>query len=291
MQTWLAISNASAGSSDDDTIASALAVLRERAEVRHVATSSPDDLATALADHPDVDLVVAMGGDGSLHAVVQELHDAGRLPETPVGLVPLGTGNDFARTVELPEDPLEATRALVAGEVRRIDLIVDGSDTVVVNAAHIGLGADGAARAAPVKPILGPLAYALGSASTLFSKGAKVRITIDGRVLGGRVAQAAVGNGRFVGGGGELLPEAVVDDGLMDVAVAFASTVRQRITYALHLSRGTHPEQEFVHYTRARSVQVIGEGTRCTTDGELTDPQAEHRWRIVPGGLAMRLPA
>src|SRR5690606_2374198 len=110
-------------------------------------------------------------------------------------------------------------------------------------------------------------------------------------VLSGRVAQAAVGNGRFVGGGGELLPDAVVDDGLMDVAVAFASTVRQRISYVLHLRRGTHPEQDFVHYTRATSVHIVGEGTRCTTDGELTEPQAEHQWRLVPGGLAMRLPA
>jgi len=289
--TYLAISNASAGSSDEATIASVLEVLRESADVEHVATRDPEHLAETLAEHPDVDLVVSMGGDGSLHAVVQALHDADRLARTPVGLVPLGTGNDFARTLELDESPVAAARDLAAGTVRRIDLLTDGAGVVVVNAAHVGIGAEAAARAEPFKRFLGPLAYAVGAVSTLFTKAADVRVTIDGKQLEGRVAQVAVGNGRFVGGGGELLPRAIIDDGHMDVAVAFAATVRQRILYALHLSRGTHPDQDFVHYTRATSVQVTGEHTRCTTDGELSDPRAEHRWDIVPGGLAMQLPA
>jgi len=145
--------------------------------------------------------------------------------------------------------------------------------------------------AAPVKGFLGPVAYAVGAVSTLFSPTPRLRVTVDDRVLRGRIAQVAVGNGRFVGGGGELLPHARVDDGLMDVMVAFASSVPRRVAYALHLRRGTHPDQEFVDYTTARSVRVAGDSLRCTTDGELTEPRAEHTWRVVPGGLAMRLPA
>lgn len=290
MHTWLAISNASAGSSDEETIAAVLAVLRGTAEVEHVATTDPDDLAARLAEHPDVDLVVSLGGDGSLHAVVQALHDADRLAATPVGLVPFGTGNDFARTLDLPEDPLDAAHALARGRVRRIDLLVDGSGTVVVNAAHVGIGAEAAARAEPFKKLLGPLAYAIGAVSTLFTRSSHARVTIDDDQLHGHVAQVAVGNGRFVGGGGELLPRAVVDDGKMDVAVAFASSTVTRILYALHLRRGTHPDQDFVHYTRATSVHVTGEHMRCTTDGELTDPAGEHGWQVMAGALAMRLP-
>lgn len=291
MNSWLAVSNAQAGSSDEAVIAEVLEVLREAAEVEHVATEDPDHLARTLAEHPDVDLIVSMGGDGSLHAVVQALHDAGRLPGTPVGLVPLGTGNDFARTLELAEDPVAAARDLAAGWVRTIDLVLDSTGTVVVNAAHVGIGAEAAARAEPVKPALGPLAYVLGAISTLFTPSADVHVTIDDRTLSGRVAQVAVGNGRFVGGGGELLPKAVVDDGLMDVAVAFAARFPQRIAYALHLRRGTHPNADFVHYTRATSVRVTGDAVRCTTDGELTDPRSEHGWRMLADGLAMRLPA
>ncbi|MTB88425.1 YegS/Rv2252/BmrU family lipid kinase [Aeromicrobium senzhongii] len=290
MNSWLAVSNAGAGSSDETVIEEALGALRHAADVEHVATKDPDDLARTLAEHPDVDLVVAMGGDGSLHAVVQALYDAGRLPGTAVGLVPLGTGNDFARTLELDEDPVLAARDLGAGTERDIDLIVDDHDIVVVNAAHVGIGAEAAARAEPVKWALGPLAYVLGALSTLFTRGADVHVTIDDRTLSGQVAQVAVGNGRFVGGGGELLPRAVIDDGLMDVAVAFAGRVPQRIAYALHLRRGTHPGADFVHYTRATSVKVVGEAVRCTTDGELTEMRTEHAWAVTPGGLRMRLP-
>lgn len=291
MNSWLVISNANAGSSDEAVIAQILDILREAARVEHVATEDPDHLARTLAEHPDADLVVSLGGDGSLHAVVQALHDADRLPGTPVGLVPLGTGNDFARTLALADDPVTAARDLVTGAVRPIDLVVDATGTVVVNAAHVGIGAEAAARAEPVKPALGPVAYVLGAVSTLFTPSADVHITIDDRTLSGRVAQVAVGNGRFVGGGGELLPKAVVDDGLMDVAVAFAARLPQRIAYALRLRRGTHPDADFVHYTRATTVRVEGDAVRCTTDGELTEPRPEHGWEIQPGGLAMCLPA
>lgn len=290
MDTWLAIGNASAGTSDEETIAQVLTCLREFARVDYVATEGPDDLARELADHDDAGLVAVLGGDGSLHAVVQALYDADRLDRTVVGLVPLGTGNDFARTLELPDDPVGSARALAEGTDRAIDLIVDGDDHVVVNAAHLGLGAQAAERSAPVKPVLGPLAYAAGAVSTLFSRTPRLRVRIDDRELGGRIAQVAVGNGRFVGGGGELLPHALVDDGLMDVAVVFASTVPRRIAYALHLSRGTHADEDYVEYTTARRVRVDSAPLGCTSDGELTGPSAVHSWRIVPGALTMRLP-
>lgn len=286
----MAISNSGAGTSDQTVVHRCLAAMREHVEVDHVVTTDLDDLDAALAAHPDAPVVVTMGGDGSIHAVVQALFAADRLPRTAVALVPLGTGNDFARTLGLPEDPVEAARAAAAGVERPLDLIVDGTGVVVVNAAHVGIGAEAAARARPMKKVLGPVAYAVGALTTLFTPSARLQVRLDDRRLSGRIAQVAVGNGRFVGGGGELLPHASVDDGVMDVAVAFASSTRQRVLYALHLHRGDHPEQEFVEYTTAHTVEVRGDDLRCTTDGELTERRPEHRWRIVPAGWAMRLP-
>lgn len=290
MARWLAISNAGAGTSTDETVRACLAVWREAHTVDHAATADRDDLDRTLAAHPDVTVVVAMGGDGTVHAVVQSLHDAGRLGSVDVALVPLGTGNDFARTLGLPEDPIAAARALRSASRRTIDLIVDGEDRVVVNAAHVGIGADAAARAHPIKPVLGRVAYAVGALTTLFVRSPRLDVTIDDEVLAGRIAQVAVGNGRFVGGGGELLPHARIDDGVMDVAVAFASTVPRRIVYALTLRRGRHPGQDFVEYTTAVSVEVRGADLRCTTDGELGDPQPVHGWRLLPSAWSMLLP-
>ena len=81
------------------------------------------------------------------------LRTAGRLAQVVIGLVPLGTGNDFAATLELPDVPIEAAAVITAGRTRQIDLIIDGQDEVVVNAAHIGIGAEAAKAARPWKKI------------------------------------------------------------------------------------------------------------------------------------------
>ena len=226
MNRLLAIANAEAGTADDQSVEAALDVLRADADVTLVRTASPGDLDQALAEHPDVDGVVAMGGDGSVHAVVAAMHAADRLTGAFVAVIPLGTGNDFAHTIGLPDDPADAARLVSDGAVREFDLIIDRQDRVVVNAAHIGVGAEAAAAAVPWKKRFGPVGYVIGSLvaglRALVKPGARVEITVDGKRLPGhRVVQVAVGNGRFVGGGTLLLPGADPADGLLDVAVSY----------------------------------------------------------------------
>lgn len=289
MKQLLVVTNSTAGSHSELLETEIVAVLSESWDVSVADTSTPQELDAVLRQHPDVDVVAALGGDGSLHAVVQALSDTGRLPRTAVAVIPMGTGNDFARTINLPVDPVDAAKEVATGTIRPIDLI-HGNGAVTINAAHVGLGADAAARAEPIKPWLGPLAYIVSAVSMIFSPNTSARVTIDGRELRGRVAQVAVGNGRFVGGGGELLPEAVIDDGFMDVAVSYAATPMERVTYVLGLRRGTHPREDFVVYTKARSVNVTSDGLRCTNDGEIFEPAKKHAWKIEPGGVRMLLP-
>lgn len=293
MHPLLAIGNASAGSSTDEAQDAALRVLREHHDVTLVTTSSPDDLAEALADHDDVATVVVLGGDGSLHAVVDALRAAGRLADVTVGLVPLGTGNDFARTLELPKEPASAAEIVVAGKEQALDLIFDGDDTVTVNAAHLGAGTEAAIAAEPHKKRFGPIGYAIGALVSGFRvQGKHLAITVDGeRVPGrGRVLQVAVGNGRFVGGGAALLPEADPSDGLMDVAVVFAHTRRERLMYALSLGLRRHHHRDDVDYRRGTEASVEGAELQCTNDGEIAEPFRTHTWRIEPGVLRMLVP-
>lgn len=293
MHPLLAIGNASAGSSTDEAQDAALRVLREHHDVTLVTTSSPDDLAEALADHDDAATVVVLGGDGSLHAVVDALRAAGRLADVTVGLVPLGTGNDFARTLELPKEPASAAEIVVAGKEQALDLIFDGDDTVTVNAAHLGAGTEAAIAAEPHKKRFGPIGYAIGALVSGFRvQGKHLAITVDGeRVPGrGRVLQVAVGNGRFVGGGAALLPEADPSDGLMDVAVVFAHTRRERLMYALSLGLRRHHHRDDVDYRRGTEASVEGAELQCTNDGEIAEPFRTHTWRIEPGVLRMLVP-
>ena len=293
MHPLLAIGNASAGSSTDEAQDAALRVLREHHDVTLVTTSSPDDLADALADHDDVATVVVLGGDGSLHAVVDALRAAGRLADVTVGLVPLGTGNDFARTLELPREPASAAEIVVAGKEQALDLIFDGDDTVTVNAAHLGAGTEAAIAAEPHKKRFGPIGYAIGALVSGFRvQGKHLTITVDGERVPdrGRVLQVAVGNGRFVGGGAALLPEADPSDGLMDVAVVFAHTRRERLTYALSLGLRRHHHRDDVDYRRGTEASVEGAELQCTNDGEIAEPFRTHTWRIEPGVLRMLVP-
>jgi diacylglycerol kinase (ATP) len=295
MTSLLAIANADAGTADDEAIRNVMAVLHDL-DVELVTTSSPQDLADALGRHHALDGVVVLGGDGSLHAIVDALRSAGRLEVVTVGLVPLGTGNDFAATLGLPDDPVDAARVITAGRTREIDLIIDGQDEVVVNAAHIGIGAEAAKAARPWKKALGPVGYVIGAVLTgvrgLTTPGARLEITVDGTMLTRTepVIQVAVGNGSFVGGGTPLLPQADPSDGELDVAVSYTESPRRRIAYAWHVRRGDHHRRDDVVYLRGTKVFVRGDKLACTSDGELSGPRSEHSWRIEPAALTMYVP-
>lgn len=296
MTRLLAIANADAGSTDDVAIDEVASALQDDVELDLVRTSSPDDLAEALSSRPELDGVVVLGGDGSLHAVVKALREAGRLADTTIGLIPLGTGNDFAATLGLPEEHVAAAQVITTGHTRVIDLVIDGEDDVVINAAHIGIGAEAAAAARPWKKALGPLGYAVGAALTglkgLTTPGAHLRITVDGETLTRTepVIQVAVGNGRYVGGGAPLLPQADPSDGLLDVSVSYTESPRRRIAYAFSVRRGEHHRRDDVIYLRGTEVTVHGDALRCTSDGELTEPSKHHTWRIEPSALTMYVP-
>lgn len=293
MTTLLALANPGAGSATDAAVDAVLEVLRKSAEVEVAHTETPFELDTVLAAHPDVDGVVVLGGDGSLHAIVAALQRADRLPATPVGLVPLGTGNDFARTLDLPESAVEAAGLIGAGPPQELDLIVDGEGRVVVNVAHIGIGAEAAAAAQPLKKVLGPFGYVAGALFTtvkaLSTPGFSLDVRIDSEPLAdrGRILQVAVGNGRFVGGGTALLPDAEPGDGQLDVAVTYAAALPARLMYAWQLSRRDHHRRDDVIYRRGTSVEVRGDAVPCTSDGELIDPTTQHSWHIEPRALRM----
>ncbi len=296
MTRLLAIANAGAGSSDDDITDQVIRTLEKVYDVELVSTGDLDDLREALAARPDLDGVVVLGGDGSLHAVVEALHGADRLADVTIGLVPLGTGNDFAATLGLSPDAVAAADVIVEGTTRPIDLIIDNAGDVVINAAHIGIGAEAAAAARPWKKSLGPAGYAVGAAITglkgLTTPGARLTISVDGKTLSRRspVIQVAVGNGQFVGGGAPLLPQADPSDGELDISVSYTESARRRIAYAFSVRRGDHHRRDDVVYLRGTRVTVDGDALRCTSDGELTEASKHYEWNLLAGALTMYVP-
>jgi YegS/Rv2252/BmrU family lipid kinase len=285
----LVITNAAAGGAQ--RVEAAIRVLRERTDVQVVATRSPEDCAAAVAGRGDRQVVVC-GGDGSVHVVVTALHRVGALGE-PVGLIPLGTGNDLARAVGLPLDPAAAARVVLDGTPRRLDLLVDDAGAVVVNAVHLGVGAEAARQAASLKPRLGRLAYLVGGVSAgLGASGWEIEVRVDGKVLvSGRVLQVGIGLGRSVGGGSPLTPHSVLDDQLADVVVSEAVGPLARLGYGLRLRRGSHVDRPDVRTARGARIEAVGEPFHINADGEVGGPVERRVWTIDPRGWRLVVPA
>lgn len=299
MSRLLVITNPSAGG-DQASLDAALDALRAGAEVEVAETSTPEELDDVLAGLGDRVVVVA-GGDGSLHAVVGALHRRGELSAVTLGLIPLGTGNDFARGTGVPLDPEEAAQAILAGSPQATDILLDGDGEVVVNHVHMGVSADAGRKGAEVKSVLGrvglgKLGYPIGALrAAVRPKVTKVRVEVDGQEINPErraVLMVSVGIGPDVGGGTTLSPDAKPGDGRADVMVSRAVGALSRVGYALRLTRGEHTERDDVRSLRGSRIALRGEEFWTSADGELGGPYRAQSWTVVPGAYRLlRLPA
>lgn len=286
MTDLLVITNAAAGSAHEEAVDAAVRTLSAHADVEVAATTSPEDCDAAVARRGGRRVVVC-GGDGSVHVIVTALHRAGDLDDA-IGLVPLGTGNDLARALGLPLDPREAAKVVLDGRPHQLDLLVDDDGGVVINAVHLGVGAEAARAAAALKPRLGRFAYVVGGVGAgATATGWRVAVRVDGRVLADgqrKVLQVGIGLGRSVGGGSPLTPHSVLDDQLADVVVSEAVGPLARLGYGLRLRRGSHVDRPDVRTARGKEVTAEGEPFHYNADGEIHGPVERRVWRIHPGG-------
>jgi YegS/Rv2252/BmrU family lipid kinase len=281
----LVIYNAAAGGASGAARAAALDVLRRDADVVVVAVEDPEQVVDVLGEHPGRD-PVAVGGDGTVHQVVAALARRDELATRTVGLIPLGTGNDLARSLELPTDPADAARVVLAGRGRAMDLLADDAGGIAVNAVHLGVGGEASAAAQPLKPFLRRLAYVAGAVVAGFrATGWRLRVEVDGRAVADgrrRVLMVGIGNGRTIGGGTPLAPNADPGDTQADVVVSFATGLPQRLRYAVQLRHGRHPRSPDVVALRGSRITVSGEPTVVNADGELGGVVTRRTWRVVP---------
>ena len=302
MQRLLVMVNGAAGTTDDDSLQAVLSVLRSGADVTVATTADADELRRVVRGRGDRRLVI-VGGDGSVHAAVTALDRAGGLDgEEPVGIIPLGTGNDLGQALGLPLDPSQSAAVVLDGIPRRLDLVRDDAGGVVVNAVHVGAGARSAAEAARFKDRLGQAAYPLGAViAGVSTDGWGLRVEVDGRVVAKeaagwaadghtRVLMAAVCNGPTIGGATPIAPEASVDDGLLDVVVSIATGPWARAGFAAALPSGRHVERDDVLVVRGREVAVTGGPVDLVADGELEEGVHSRAWRVQRHAWSVLVP-
>ena len=278
------VANAKAGTeTDPGAVADAL-----RAHGAVVETVlAPDDAARAGAGEPD--RIVVAGGDGSIGPAALAAARAG----TRLAVIAAGTANDFARALGLPRDAGEAAAlaADTAAPTREVDVALAG-ERPFVNAASAGLSVLAARRAAPLKPRLGALAYAVGALRAgLTARALACTVRVDGEPLfAGRAWQVIVGvTGAF--GGGSSLDAADPCDGLLDVAVVEAGSRLSLVRRAAGMRLGGLAEQSGVAHRRGRAIEVeLPGGTRWNVDGEVCELAAPARFALAPARLSVVVP-
>ncbi len=231
----------------------------------------PETVREVLADGSGYRFLILGGGDGTVSSVVDFLahHD------TLLGLLPLGTANDFARTLGIPQDIEGACKTIAEGKVVDIDLGLAG-DNYYVNVASAGLGVEATRALSPwLKRSTGPLAYPVAaikaflkhepfSARLTFPDGDHEPVEYD------RLLQVAVGNGRFYGGGMIVAPESGIDDKTLDIYAIDLGRHRNLIGAARYLRSGDFIKTEGVHHFRTSRVRLETEpDLPVNIDGEV----------------------
>jgi YegS/Rv2252/BmrU family lipid kinase len=232
-------------------------------------------------------LLIAAGGDGTIHQVANVAVPLG----LPMGVMPLGTANDFSRTLGLPTNPKEAAALIADGPSMPVDVgRVNGH--YFLNAAHLGLGVETAKRTSPtLKHVIGPLAYMLAAAQAwMNAEPLEIECCFDDKNCVKMMAsQLLVGNGRYFGGGNVVARDATLDDGLLDVYVLESDLgAAEALKMAAAVRQGGLEDQPGLFYARAsRFTARMSRSTEVNLDGELIPMEAQLQFEVLPRALSV----
>ncbi|WP_219414137.1 diacylglycerol/lipid kinase family protein [Pseudonocardia nigra] len=247
-----------------------------------------------LAVEKGADVVLACGGDGTVRSVAQALAGTG----VAMGLVPAGTGNLLARTLGTPENVAAATRIALTGDDRAVDvgrIRVDGAETEHAFLVMAGTGFDAAIMQntpEALKVRVGPLAYVISGLRTMRGRRTRVTLTLDdGEPLRRRTRTVVVGNSGTLLGGLVLMPNATIDDGVLDVVNIAPKTVAGWVAVAGRVITRRRDGNDRVEHWQARSITIAADAPQPSQlDGDPIGDAQELRIRVDPGALVVRVP-
>ena len=270
-----------------------VAVARQRAaghriEVR--VTWEKGDARRFASETGPVDLLITAGGDGTLNEVVHGLMSFSEDVRPTLGIVPLGTANDFAIGCGVPNNPAEALALCMRGEGVPID-VGRANDDWFINAATSGFGAEITATTSPeLKRLLGPAAYTVMGAILAINLQHYVgRLVLPNREITGTGPVAIVGNGRQTGGGIQVTPRAYIDDGLLDVLIVRQISPTALLAAARELQQ-LPADGEYISYWQTPWLEVHPEEEiPVSLDGEPLR-FATIRYEVVPKAISLIVP-
>lgn len=223
-----------------------------------------EELVRALGE--EVETVIAVGGDGTIHEVLNGLC----APEkTNVAFIPAGTGNDFCGAAGVTDDVEEIMERVLRGTPQATDYMEAGGRRCM-NVCGMGMDVDVLERCAKGK-MTGKIKYYISLLqSVLFYRGCKLKLTVDGQVYERNALFAAVCNGQQFGGGMRICPTADIADGKLEVVTVEKMSLLQLIPAFIKLMKGeilSHPKAEHFYCTKAELTPI--EPSSAQLDGEI----------------------
>lgn len=258
-------------------------------ELMEESTEDPMHLPDLIRRYrQQVDLVIVGGGDGTLNAVVDGIVDT----QLPLGVLPLGTANDLARTLGIPTTLADACQVIATGRVKQIDLgWVNGKH--FFNVASLGLSVQITQKLTKeAKRRWGIFAYAATAIQVIWqTRPFSAEIRLNGEVVQVRTVQIAVGNGRYYGGGMAVTHDATIDDQRLDLYSLELRHWWQMLPLIPTMRQGRHTDLDSVRSLHGQEFEVSTRKHRpINTDGEITT-YTPARFRVVPRAIAVLVPA
>ncbi|MCA2683927.1 MAG: lipid kinase [Microcystis sp.] len=257
-------------------------------EIISVPLKKVEDIPFLLEKYrSNIDLVIVGGGDGTLNAMVDVLVET----QLPLGIIPLGTANDLARTLGIPNSIAEACRIIAEGNLKYIDL---GwvNNKYFFNVASLGLSVKITQKLNKgLKRRLGILAYAWTALQVLSkTRPFTAMIGIDGQNIKVKTLQIAIGNGRYYGGGMPIAHDAQIDDQRLDLYSLEIEHWWQIFPLLWTLPRGQQGLLSWVRTLNGKEIQIqTRKPHSINTDGEITSTTPA-MFRVIPAALGVYIP-
>lgn len=254
------------------------------------------ELAQKAADN-GTELIVSVGGDGTVNEIVTGIMKSKNNPS--LGIIPLGWANDFIKSTDISSDIIEACKVLVRGKVKEIDVGTINEKIYFVNICGIGFDAEVAQLANQMKNkhpnwhTLSAFVYVFATIKKLLSPFSlhNVKIKFDGREIHSKILFIAISNGKFYGGRFKITPEAILDDGLLEVCIVEEMGRLKYLMSIPQVVKGEHASIKGVNFYRVKEIIIeFPEPILAQVSGEVIEGQKEFSITLLPKSLKLIVP-
>lgn len=254
------------------------------------------ELAQRAADN-GAELIVSVGGDGTVNEIVNGIMKSKNNPS--LGIIPLGWANDFIKSTDIPSDIIEACKILIRGKIKEIDVGIINEKIYFANICGVGFDAEVALLANQMKSkhpnlrILSAFVYVFATIKKLLSPFSyhNVKIKFNGQEIHSKILFIAFSNGKFYGGRFKITPEAILDDGLLEICLVEEMGRFKYLSIIPKVFKGTHASIKGVNFYRAKEVVIqSSEPILAQVSGEVIEGQKEFSITLLPKSLKLIVP-